>query len=216
LAPGSYTVAFLADGFASQYYLRASTPAAAQAVSVVAGQLTPGVDASLQPPVTPEEPEAGGLLEEEGLPAGLLPGAGSARSSGPSAGPSTLIARASRIEVTRAGVATIKLSCGAGSGCEDSLTLAIPITPAGGHAKHRRSATVAARKLALRALTNDVVRMRLDAQGHRQLARRHGSVRAVLLLRPSVHSATAAAASVYVVRLVREAAHSHAARSRAF
>jgi hypothetical protein len=205
LAPGQYDVAFLAEGYAPQYYSRVSAEGQARTVTVTAGASLGGIDAALEVPITPEEAEGGSVAELiEGLPG---PGApGSPRIVTRAKGLGVSVAH-TKISVTRSGLALVSLSCSLASLCHDRLTLRhTSIVHVKGR-RHTHSIVLAGLDFLIRAGARVTEHVKLDRAALRLLHEHHGSISATASLSPAAPGAPHVA-SLVAVKLVRERASS--------
>ncbi|HEY1834996.1 MAG TPA: carboxypeptidase-like regulatory domain-containing protein [Solirubrobacteraceae bacterium] len=202
LPVGEYRVFFLAESFAAQFFDHVATEAAARAVSVAVGATTPDIDAALELPPenepSDEETLLGTLSGQLGAP--LPTGGGGPLGGSTTSVPSRLRLRGTRIAVTKAGIAEVRLECGVGAGCHDSLTLTTSVKTGSGR---RHSTTVAGAHLSMKPVSELTVRLILDASARRHLRAAHGSLAAMLKLTPAI-SVQPAAITVTPVRLVRQ------------
>jgi hypothetical protein len=200
LPVGEYRVFFLAERFAAQFFDHVATEAAARAVSVAVGSITPGIDAALEPPPENEPSDEETLLSTLGGQLGApLPAGGGPLGGATGAAPSRLRLRSTRIFVTKAGIATVRLACGAGTGCRDTLALTTSVKFGAG----RRPLPVANARLSMKAASELTIHLELTARARRSLRRAHGSLAAMLKLTPAL-TAQPATATVTPVRLLRQ------------
>jgi hypothetical protein len=201
LPVGEYRVFFLAERFAAQFFDHVATEAAARAVSVAVGSITPRIDAALEPPPENEPSDEETLLSTLSgqLGAPVPGGGGPLGGTGAAATPSRLRLRGTKISVSKAGIATVRLACGAGAGCHDTLALTTSIRSGAG----RRPLAVANAHLNMKAASELTIHLELTAKARRRLRTAHGSLDAMLKLIPAL-SAQPATATVTPVRLVRQ------------
>jgi hypothetical protein len=201
LPAGEYRVFFLAERFAAQFFDHVATEAAARAVSVAVGVTTPEIDAALEAPPenepSDEETLLGTLSGQLGAP---LPAGGGPLSGSPTSVPSRLRLRGTRISVTKAGIAEVRLECGVGAGCHDSLALTTSVQTGSGR---RHPVAVASAHLSMKPVSVLTVHLILDVSARRRLRAAHGSLAALLRLRPTI-SAQPSATTVTPVRLLRQ------------
>ncbi len=179
LPSGAYKLGFIAAGFGTQYYNGKSSEAEAESVSVVAPELTQGIDAALEPGGPPVP--APGSTSPEATPTSKLPGALTTPSS--SSSDATLSLAGTRVAVARNGDALVKVDCAGAVTCRAKLTL-----------KTKRMVTVKGRRtlrtvtigtsviLSIAAGEKATAQIKLDSAGRGLLSADHGRLDVELAL----------------------------------
>ncbi len=176
---GSYKLGFFAPGFEVGYYNGKTSEAEAELVSVIAPELTQGVDDALKPggPPTP----APGAAPSEPAPSPKLPGGLVASSSSPSSD-ATLSLASESVGVARNGDALVKVDCTGTASCRAKLTLKAKMAVQVKGKRTLRTVTIGTRAfLSVLAGKTATAQIKLNATG-RKLLSDHGHLKAELAL----------------------------------
>jgi hypothetical protein len=178
LPSGGYKVGFHALGFELQYYNEKASQAEAELVSVIAPELTPGIDAAM----TPGGPAVGpGSTSEEVTPASKLPGGITGASSSPP--DATLSLLGTRIAVAANASALVKVECAGTMRCRAKLTLRVNrMVTVKGRRTLRSEAIGKSSVVSIAAGRKGIVRVRLNLAGRNLLSAGHGRLEVELAL----------------------------------
>jgi hypothetical protein len=177
LMSGAWKVGFGAAGFEVQFYGGKSAAMEAESVSVIAPNLTPGIDAALKPagPST----AAPGSPSAEPTSAAKLSGSLGASSSSPK---STLSLAGKRITVARDRDALVKIDCAGTESCRAKLTLRVRMAVRVKGKRTLRTVTIGTSAiLSVVHGKTEIARIKLDAAG-RKLLRNHDRLKVDLAL----------------------------------
>lgn len=171
LPSGSYKLGFFAAGFEVAYYNGKTTANEAELVSVMAPELTPGIDEALKP--GPPTPSPGSTSTEPAL-GGKLPGGLPAGSSSSPSSNATLSLAGKHVAVSRAGDALVKVECVGHEKCRAKLTLRIQMAVRVKGKKTLRTVTLGTSAvLSIAAGKTATAQIKLNPAG-RRLLRDHG------------------------------------------
>jgi hypothetical protein len=171
LPSGSYKLGFFAAGFEVAYYNGKAAANEAELVSVMAPELTPGIDEALQP--GPPTPSPGSTPTEPAL-GGKLPGGLPAGSSSSPSSNATLSLAGKHVAVSRAGDALVKVECVGHENCRAKLTLRIQMAVRVKGKKTLRTVTLGTSAvLSIAAGKTATAQIKLNSAG-RRLLRDHG------------------------------------------
>jgi hypothetical protein len=184
LMSGAWKVGFGAPGFEVQFYGGKSAAMEAESVSVIAPNLTPGIDVALKP-AGPSTAAPGSPSAEPTSAAKLSGGLG-----GSSSPDSTLSLTGKRITVARDRDALVKIECAGTESCRAKLTLRVRMAVRVKGKRMLRSVTIGTSAiLSVPHGKTATARIKLDSAG-RKLLRDHGRAQ-----RPSLELAEVGAVS---------------------